>query len=1023
MKLYQLGVNRPVTTAMIFIAVMVFGIFSYIRLPVDLFPEIEAPVVTVITSWSGASAQEVERNLTEPLENTLSMVPNLNEIYSESLDNASVVVLEFDWGMDMLEISDDVRDAVSRARQFLPEGADEPIIQKFDAGAIPVIILSVTAEESYDDLETILEDRVVAPMNRIPGVGAVNIAGAPVREVQILIDPVRFEAYHLDIQQVAQILGAENVTVPAGRLDLGALTYNLRTNSEFRSLEEIGQVVVAHHEGRSVYLHEVAEIISGFEEETIISRVDGGRGVTLTVNKQSDANAVSVAQQIVAQLPRLQQTLPSDVKVSVLLDTSEFITSSVGNLASVLFYAILFVTLVVLLFLHTWRATLIIAATIPVSLVTAFIYLTLTGSTLNIISLSSLAIALGMVVDDAIVVLENIMRRVEEGDDPREAAIRGPREVFNAVIASTLTVIAVFLPLTFVTGMMGFWFRELGFIVVVTMTVSTISALMLTPMMASLMLDFRSISEGNEEKPSWRNRFSEAFNRQFTRIEEHYGRMIALFLSRKKTVVGISSTIFIASLLMVPLIGTEFMPASDNNQLQIDMELATGRNLEFTTRVIEQIEEIIFEEVPELRNMSIRAGGSGFEGGVDPVHVITGNLQMVSRTERNRSVFEIADRLRERIEELPEIESLQVTAGGHSAGSIRPIQIHVVGRDLDQIGEVAEELVERMKGIQGVTDPATSRGSERPEFELVLDREKLAAAGLNSSTVSTTVRGKMDGLVATRYRDRGEEYDVVIRYQDADRHSLASLESLTVMTPSGRPMLVSDLGEVREILTPPNIERLNRERVVTVSAGLAGKALNDATAEIREQVARMEIPPGVEILYSGDIEDQAEAFQDLFLILLLSLILVYIVMAGQFESLKDPFVIMFSVPFALPGILILMLLTGTPLSVIGMLGGVILVGIVVKNGIVLVDYIRLLREEGEGLAESIVKAGILRLRPVLMTTLTTILAMFPMALSIGEGAEIWAPMGIAVIGGLTFSTVVTLGLIPVLYAIVNRKSA
>ncbi|MEX1137129.1 MAG: efflux RND transporter permease subunit [Balneolales bacterium] len=1017
MRLYELAVERPVAIGMVFFAVIVFGFFSFSRLPIDLFPEIEPPVLTIITTYQGVSALEMEQNVTEPLEDALSTIPNMDEMYSESLDNTSTITLEFDWGIDMVEISNDVRDAISRSREALPEGIDEPLIQKFDAGAIPVIILSATADESFGDLEDILDDQLVGPLNRVSGVGAVNISGAPIREVQVLFDPLRMNAYNLDIEQVAQIIGAENIITPAGRVDLGDMSYNLRTNSEFQHEDEIGDVVVSSEDGQTVYLRDVARVESAFEEETSITRVNGERGVTVTVNKQSDANTVSVASNILDRLPSIENNLPADVTIGVVLDTSEFITSSINNLSSVLFFAIVFVILVVLFFLHQWRATFIVAVTIPVSLIVAFIYLALSGGTLNIISLSSLAIALGMVVDDAIVVLENVMKRIEKGDPPKEAAVRGSKEVFTAVIASTLTVVAVFLPLTFITGMMGIWFQELGFIVVVTMVTSTLSALMLTPMLASVMLGHVEKRKKPGLMMSWVMR---TFDSSFSAIENQYGAAIRWSLNRRKTTVGGAFALFVSSLMLMPLIGTEFMPVSDNSRLQINAELATGRSLDFTSDVTTQIEGIIEEEIPEIRSMSISAGGSGW-GGATSSHIINASIQVVDLGERERSIFEMAEILRDRLDDLPEVVTYQVEAGGGGAGGARPVEIQIVGPDLEETTIISDELISRMEDIQGIRDVAASRGDARPEFELILDRDKLAASGLNSSTVSNVVRGKMDGLISTQYRSEGDEYDVVLSYEEESKHSLASIENIRVNTPSGLQVRVASLGEIQEVMTPPNIERLDRERVITVSSGLVGRALGDVVTDIQGEIAGMEIPANVDIIYGGDIEEQQETFSDMLLILILSLMLVYIVMAGQFESFKDPLVIMFSIPFAFTGVLLALLITNTPLGVIGMLGAVILVGIVVKNGIVLIDYIRLLQSQGMGIIESIVEAGILRLRPVLMTTLTTILAMMPLAIAAGEGAETWQPMAITVIGGLAFSTVITLGLIPVMYAIFNRK--
>ncbi|MEX2403561.1 MAG: efflux RND transporter permease subunit, partial [Balneolales bacterium] len=593
MRLYELAVERPVAIGMVFFAVIVFGFFSFSRLPIDLFPEIEPPVLTIITTYQGVSALEMEQNVTEPLEDALSTIPNMDEMYSESLDNTSTITLEFDWGIDMVEISNDVRDAISRSREALPEGIDEPLIQKFDAGAIPVIILSATADESFGDLEDILDDQLVGPLNRVSGVGAVNISGAPIREVQVLFDPLRMNAYNLDIEQVAQIIGAENIITPAGRVDLGDMSYNLRTNSEFQHEDEIGDVVVSSEDGQTVYLRDVARVESAFEEETSITRVNGERGVTVTVNKQSDANTVSVASNILDRLPSIENNLPADVTIGVVLDTSEFITSSINNLSSVLFFAIVFVILVVLFFLHQWRATFIVAVTIPVSLIVAFIYLALSGGTLNIISLSSLAIALGMVVDDAIVVLENVMKRIEKGDPPKEAAVRGSKEVFTAVIASTLTVVAVFLPLTFITGMMGPYMAPMAFNVPVSVIMSTVVAFLITPWLASRLI---------------RPRHAPAM----LPGEGLYAGFITPIVTNPrnaKLVLWVVLGLFLAAVILPVLrvVPLKLLPFDNKNEIQIVIDMPEGTSLEATAAKATLIGERL-RTMPEVRALAYFVG-------------------------------------------------------------------------------------------------------------------------------------------------------------------------------------------------------------------------------------------------------------------------------------------------------------------------------------------------------------------------------------------------------------------------------
>ena len=1022
MNLFRTSVRRPVATTMVFIAIIVFGVFSYLRLPVDLFPEIDAPVLSVITTYQGAGALDIEQNVTDDLEGLLGTVPNLDEMNSESVDDMSVITLEFDWEADMTEATNDVRDALGPASQMLPSGADEPFIQKFDAGAIPVVIYSATADDSYYELEQIIDDQLVGPLNRIPGVGDVSVTGAPELQIDVTVDADRLDDYNLDVEQVAQALQAENISSPAGDVELGDDSYNLRVDSRFSEIDEIEEVILANYEGRNVYVRDVASVSEGLEDETAISRVDGRQGVSFAVQKESDANTVEVAQRVRGQMPGLTERLPDDVEIDVIIDTSDFIVNSIDNLSSVLFYALVFVVLVVLVFLRRWRATVIIAATIPVSLIVAFIYLMLTDSSLNIISLSSLSIALGMVVDDAIVVLENVMRHIEEGSRPVEAAIYGTGEVGIAVFATTLTVVAVFLPLTFITGQMGIWFGQLGMIVVVTVVTSTLAALTLIPMMGSLLL--RSRQDRTEPIAPMRA-VSSFVETTLTDLETGYGTSLRLALRYKKTVVVGAIVIFGATVAMVPHIGTEFMPTSDDSRIEVEGELETSRSLDYTARVVAEIEDRVVDEVPELKLLSSTAGvGGGGWIGAGTTNEFSLRLELVDLDERHRSTFEIADDLRAILDERPEVVTYSATAGsGGDGDDSPPLMIHVLGHDLDATTQTADELAAYMEGVEGTRDVTISRGASRPEFEFAFDRNRLSHFGLTSASVSTAIRGAIAGQTATEFRRDGHEYDVVVRYDEASRHDLETIEQMSVMAPDGRRVRLRELGEIVEYQAPPNIERLDRERVVTVEAGLQDRPLNEAVDEIRAWIDDRNPGPQQTIVISGDFEDQQETFAELGLILLLSLILVYLVMAGQFESLKEPFVIMFSIPFAFTGVLLAALLTGTSLGVMSMLGAIILVGIVVKNAIVLIDYVKLLRNRDYRPVDAIVDGGISRLRPVLMTTATTVLAMLPLALSTGEGAEMWRPLAIAVVGGLLFSTLVTLILVPVVYGLFDRVDA
>ncbi|QCR21249.1 efflux RND transporter permease subunit [Pontibacter sp. SGAir0037] len=1026
MNIFKLAIFRPVATIMVFLALMVFGVYSTLNLPVDLFPEIDPPIITVISTYQGAGALEVEQNVTRQLEDQFSTLNDLDEITSSSVDNLSIITIEFDWNANLDEASNNIRDALSRAQPLLPDDVDEPVIYRFNASSIPVITLAATAKESYPNLRQILDNQLVTPLNRIPGVGAVNIQGGPVREIQINIDPQRMRAYGVDINQISQALSNENLVIPAGDITVGRQQYNVRIDAEFKTVEEINQIVVRNTpQGGIIYVQDVAEVRDAINEENRLEVVNGGNAITISVQKQNNANTVEVAKQVLARLPELERTLPPDVKIQTVVDTSRYIVNSVNNLSEVLIYAVVFVVLVVFIFLRKWRATFIVALTIPFSLIGAFIYLSITGNTLNLISLSSLSIALGMVVDDAIVVLENITTYIERGTKPREAALYGTNEVGVAVVATTLTVVAVFLPLTFLTGMTGIWFGQLGAIVVVTIVISTLAALTLIPMMSSKL--FKEKKKDNKLRNSFRHKLDRSVENVLGRMDRGYKNILGWSLTHKALVVVLAVVLFVGSLLLVPRIGTEFMPQADNARLMITLELPTGRSPQSALPTIEKVEAIFKEHVPELEiissgiGSSTQGGGSIMGGASTGSNIIDINASLVPVDQRDRTVFEIAEVLREKFRDIPEIIDFSVsTQGGPSAGA--PVAINIIGNDLEQISGIADRIVARLEQIEGVRNASVDRGDPQPALQIDLDRNRLAPLGLNTGAVGQSIRSMIAGQTATEYREQGEEFDVVVRYGAPFRQSIEDVRRMTITTPDGNLVEVGSLGEVREIFTPPNIERIGRERAVGVTADLLETPLNVVTAQMEDFIQNeLDVPSGVEIEFGGDIEEQQDAFGDLFLLLGLSIILVYIVMAAQFESLKDPFIIMFSLPFAFTGVMLALVFTNTKLSVIAFVGGIILVGIVVKNAIVLVDYIQLLRGRGLSLFDSIVESGASRLRPVLMTTLTTLLAMVPLAISKGEGSETWKPMAVAVIGGLTFSTLITLVFVPVMYAIFHRK--
>jgi len=1021
MSIFKSAVNKPITTLMVFSAVIVMGIYSLINIPIDLFPEMDPPFISVMTTYPGANASDIETNVTRPMEDAFNTVDNLKEISSVSSDNMSVISLEFDWEADLNEASNDIRDAIDMIYDNLPDGINRPSIFKFNISMFPILFYAITADESYEGLEKILEERIINPLNRIDGIGSVNLIGSPQRRIYVETDPVKLEAYNLSIEQIGNAIQAENLNMPSGNIKMGRMDYQFRVQGEFEESYELQDLVVGHFMGSSVFLQDVAQIRDTLRDVSFEERINGQQGVRMFVMKQSGANTVRIARDVRNAISELEDNLPPDIQVREIMDTSEFISDSISNLSQTLMWALLFVILVVLFFLGKWRATFIVMITIPISLIVSFLYLFITGGSINIISLASLSIALGMVVDDAIVVLENISRHIERGTTPREAAIYATNEVWLSVIITTLVIVAVFFPLTLVGGMTGVLFKQLGWIVTITVVTSTLAAISLTPMLSSKLLGLKAKSKIPEK-------FSHAklVEPFLNRLENFYERIISRALINKKKIIFISLGMFIGSLFLLRFIGMDFMPDSDESQLSANIELTTGLRVEETINTAREIESIINRTIPEVEIMAV-SSGSDEEGGMMAMFMETGsnvinvNMRLSGVSERERSIWEIANGLRQELERIPEVADYSVSTGGGGGSDASTIDVEVFGYDFETTSLLASQLRTRIDSIPGAEDVQVSRKDDRPELQLVLDRKKLAEHGLNTAMVSSALRNRITGMTSSFLREEGEEYDIVVRYHEKHRSSISDIESFTVMNPSGEKVMLGEIGEVKEYFNPPNIERKRRERVVTISAVPTGIALGDLAAEISTVIDDTDIPPGVMINIGGDYEEMMDSFMDLGLLLLVSIILVFLVMASQFESFIMPFVIMFSIPFSFTGVILALLITNTTLSLIAGLGAVLLIGIVVKNGIVLIDYINLMRDRGQALNDAIAHAGKMRLRPVLMTAMTTILAMLPLAVSTGEGSEIWSPMGITLIGGLVFSTMVTLILIPVIYGIVSRR--
>ena len=1017
MSIYRKAVNNPVTTALVFIALAIFGVFSLINISLDRFPKFDANVVMVMSSYPGASAEDIETNLTKVLENSLNGVSDLKNLTSTSKENISLITMEFVEGVDIDVATNDVRDKLDMVNSVLPDGASLPIIFKFSADDMPILIMAATADESLQALEKILDDKVATPLARVSGVGTVSIAGAPQREIQVYCDPNKLEAYGLTVAGISNVIASENRNVPSGTIDIGSNAYSLRVEKEFTSAEQMLDVVVGHSNGKTVYLRDVARVVDGVEERYQEAYVNGTQGAQIVVQKQADANTVNVIKGIKKEMKKIEKNLPSDIQIRTVVDSSDNILNTLNSLKETILVTFLIVMLVVYLFLGRWRATFIIVLAIPISLLASLMYLWATGNTLNIVSMSALSIAIGMVVDDAIVVLENISTHLERGAKPKEAAVHATQEVGISVIASTLTMLAVFMPLTMIKGMAGLMFKQLGWITSIIMIVSTIGALTLIPMLCSQFLRFKpktgvlhDIIFGN-------------FNKFINLISKGYSKLINWCIGHRTIVVILSLIVFAVTIgVLGPRTKTEFMPKSDDGRITLQLELPAGTGQDVTRSMAHELHAKFKQAIPEIVNCSYALGQADTDNAFasmqnNGTHIVSYNINIGSMEDRERSVSEIADVVRGILADYPEFKKVKVTEGGGGMGGVSTVDVEVYGYDFETTDRVAKVIQEKMLVSGEFAQVLLSRDEYTPEYQVDFDREKLAVNGLNSTTAASYLSAAMNGSTQSFYREDGDEYDIRVRYAPEFRTSIEDIENIIIYNNMGKGVRIKDLGTVVESLTPPSIQRKNRERLITVSGVVAdGVALSDAVAATDVIIGNTEIPSELAIEIGGSYEDQQEMFGDLIMLLAMIIILVYIVMASQFESFMSPFVIMFSIPFAFVGVLLGLWVTGTPLGAMGMVGILILMGIVVKNGIVLIDYTILMRERGKSVAEASVIAAESRLRPILMTTLTTVLGMIPMAVGQGEGSEMWRSLGMVVAWGLSVSTLVTLVIIPTVYA-------
>lgn len=1026
MNLPELSVKNPITTLMTFFGAVMVGAMCLFLLPVDSMPEMDIPSISVITPYDGAAPEEVETKVTEVLERYLSTVPELKHIMSTSAEDRSMITLMFEWDTNLDARANEVRDAVGNAKMLLPDEIDEPRVVKFNISAFPIMVYGVMAKESYPRLEKILEDEIADPLKRLPGVGSASVNVPLRRQINVDVDRERLASFGLKPQDVVRSIINENKNTSAGNIKMGLTDYLVRIPGEFEDVKLMEQIVLAVKEGAIVRLSDVGTVEDGFKEIQRYVRVNQENGGIFFVQKQSEANTVKVARAVRKRMAELVKRLPPDVQIINVRDSAEDIERSISDLSNTLLVGGLLTMTVVLIFLRQWQATLIIGTTIPFSLLVSVVFMYFLDYTINMISLFAMIVGIGMIVDNSIVILENIVRHRESGERPREGAIYGSSEVAMAVTASTITTLCILFPILFVKGITKIIFSEFAVVISIVLISSLFSALTLTPMLSSVFLS-KALDKSRQSK--FFNKTEEWFNI----ISEKYANMLEWVLTHRKTVIILSVSIFLPSLVLVRFIGTEFTPEEDQAFLTGGIYLPVGTRVEETARVVREIEEIVYDEIlPSERIATFTRCGVSESGtsafGEEAAHIGGFNIKLVPKVERKREVKEIAAALRRRIEQVRgplRIEKFSLsTADPLSSiisGGNKPLSIDIVGDDMDVTDAVALKIKEIALSTPGAVDVTISRERGRPEIWVDVDREKASSIGLNVSEIGDTIRASFYGREASKYRILGDEYDIFVRLREADRIDVRDVQATPIRLPQGQLVRVDNVAQTSVGLGPVKIERKDRGRIVKVEGNAYGRSIGQVVADIENKVKDIQLPHGVEIYFAGQAEEQRESFFWLFIALFVGSVLVYMVMASQFESLLDPFVVMFSVPFGFTGAILAIFLGGHNISIVVFLGMLLLIGIVVNNAIVLVDYTNILRARGLPLNEAVRKAGQDRLRPVLMTAVTTIFGLMPMAFKSGQGSEIWNPMGLTIMGGLMVSTFVTLVLVPTIYSIFESR--
>ncbi|HET7928181.1 MAG TPA: efflux RND transporter permease subunit [Actinomycetota bacterium] len=1014
MKLSDVAIDRPVFTSMVAIAAMVLGGLAVSRLGLDLFPDVAIPVVSIAVPYPGASPEEVESQVTRPIEEAVSGINDVDKVRTYSRDSLSLVVAFFKLSADAQRASNDVRDRMAAIRGGFPRDVRDPVIAREDPRAKPVLTYAVSSPRSSVETRRWIADVIRPALERVDGVGTVSITGGDEREVRVEIDRRKLDAVHLSLVQVAQAVGAESFDVPGGRLSVGSRELALKAAGRFRTPAEVGDVVLAApSNGSQVRVRDVATIVDGVKEARTLTRVDGVPSVTFEVRKQATANTVAVANAVGAALRSLPGQVPADVKIAKVLDGSQFIRGNFEELRGALVLGALFAVLVIFVFMLDWRSTLISALALPTSVVATFFVMWQLGFSLNVISMLALSLAIGLLIDDSVVVRENIFRHMERGEDPVTAARKGTSEIALAVMATTFTVVAVFGPIAFTGGLVGLMFKEFGLTVAAAVLVSLLVSLTLDPMLSARIV--QRISADHHERMR-EHRLYGPVVRAYDALDGYYRRTLVWALGHRKTVVAVALGMFLASLSLTQVMGTEFFNRGDQGEFTINVELPAGTSLSETDRATRRVEAVLRED-PDVATIATTIGPS------EEVDKAMVRARARPLAERTRSVGAIMEDLRPRLADIPGlVYSLREAdpMGEGSALEEAPVTLLVRGSDYTELARLAREALEIVRSAQGVRDPILSYRPGMRETRLVVDRTRAGDLGVSFAAAAATLRTAVAGEPVAKYRDGENDVDVRVQLRPEDRADMESILALSVPSSRGRLVQLREVTGVDEATMPATIERLDRERHISITANVVGRPLGDVVEELRSRLEQLGRPPGYTFRFAGEAEQMEETFTNMGLALALAVVFIYLVLASQFESLLHPFTIMLSLPLAIVGALVFLFVLGISLDVTAMIGIVLLMGLVTKNAILLVDYTNQLRERGKGIVEAVLEAGPTRLRPILMTSAAMVLGMLPAAVGGGEGQEFRVPMSVSVIGGVVTSTFLTLVVVPVVYVWVDR---